>query len=373
MFGDQWEVVEDELSIIEPNGAQPIGQNLQSDRVGDDLGWILTKFANRALADEVALTIHCEGEPPELLARVDPRRCGVLSERVLVSSIDTEAALATQTPAQQSLPCWHDLPGDHHPIRALRLNVAEAGHLRVILTAVYVKANIVRQLAAEQMAKKLQPVLAGYFRLWLHARNQHRTLIAFKSALDLSDVATVILDGNGAVVDENSAARVMFEQKDVVQKSRYSLVAVSRGETAKLHSAMDRASLEGLPALISLTRRGYARPIMAVMAPTATRPEVSTDPSFILCIYDSEKDLSVSIQGCCDAYRLTRTESRLVQHLVDGVTIVEASTQMRIAEATARSYLKNIFSKTGTNRQTELVKLMLTSIARTSCHDILHA
>ena len=368
MLGDQWKAVEGGSSVLEPNGSRPIAHALETGRVGDDLLWILSKFTERVMADEVALTIHCEDEVPELLAHLNPGGCSILSAPALISAIANDAG--DQVTAHRSAIHWHDLLHDQHALRALTLDLAEAGQLRIILTAIYVRSNIVRQFAAEQLAKKLQPVLAGYFRLWLHARNQHRILVALKSALDLSDVAIIILDGNGAVIEENSTAQTMFEQNDVVHKSRHSLVAVGRGETAKLHGAMDRATLDGQPVLINLSRKGYDRPLMAIMSPTGNQPEVSTDPSFILCIYDSDKDLTLSLQRCCDAYGLTKTESRLVQNLVCGLTIVESSNQMKIAEATTRSYLKHIFSKTNTNRQTELVRVMLLSIAQTSCRNL---
>ena len=370
MSENEGALLDSRISTFEPNGSRPINQTAQSDRVEDDLNWILSKFATRAMADEVALTIHRDNDPPELLAWIDPKRSGVLSQPTLIKALDRDAAEPERTATQKPSLSWHDIQHEQQTARVLRLQLAEAGQLRVVLTAFYIRSNVVKHFAAEQMAKKLHPVLAGYFRLWLHARNQHRTLTALKSALDISDVAVVILDENGAVIEENSAARIMFEQRDVVHKSRYSLVAVSRGETAKLHAAMDKASIDGQPVLINLNRRGYARPLMAIMSPTSNQPEVSSDPSFVLCIYDSDKDLTVSLQRCCDAYGLTKTESRLVHNLVCGSTISESASNMKIAEATARSYLKHIFSKTGTNRQTELVRTMLMSIARTSCSQL---
>ena len=281
MLDDQGGMVENDVSIFEPNGSRPVNQDSQSDRVDEDLKWILSKFATRAMADEVALTIHRNDEPPELLAWIDPKRSGVLAQPTLITALDEQSDASERLPMHQASLRWHDVQHERQTSRVLRLHLAEAGQLRVILTAFYMRSNVVRQFAAEQMAKKLQPVLAGYFRLWLHARNQHRKLTALKSALDISDVAVIILDENAAVIEENSAARMMLERKDVVHKSRYSLVAVSRGDTAKLHAAMDKASIDGQPVIINLTRRGYSRPLMAIMSPTSSLPEVSSYTSFV--------------------------------------------------------------------------------------------
>jgi DNA-binding CsgD family transcriptional regulator len=50
--------------------------------------------------------------------------------------------------------------------------------------------------------------------------------------------------------------------------------------------------------------------------------------------------------------------------LAIGKSLQEAAEAMRIKDQTARSYLKQIFLKTDTKRQAELVRLMLTSHLR---------
>jgi DNA-binding CsgD family transcriptional regulator len=52
-----------------------------------------------------------------------------------------------------------------------------------------------------------------------------------------------------------------------------------------------------------------------------------------------------------------------VTELLDGVSIGEASSVLGISENTARAQLRSIFSKTGTHRQTDLTRMVLTSLA----------
>jgi DNA-binding CsgD family transcriptional regulator len=47
----------------------------------------------------------------------------------------------------------------------------------------------------------------------------------------------------------------------------------------------------------------------------------------------------------------------VLRELIGGQGLIAASTQLHISEATARSHLQNIFEKTRTNRQTELLRL----------------
>ena len=58
-------------------------------------------------------------------------------------------------------------------------------------------------------------------------------------------------------------------------------------------------------------------------------------------------------------YRLTPAESRLAIMLLSDRSLDEAAQALGITVGTARTTLKRIFSKTGTNRQASLVRLIL--------------
>jgi len=58
-------------------------------------------------------------------------------------------------------------------------------------------------------------------------------------------------------------------------------------------------------------------------------------------------------------YGLTPTESRLADLLLQGFEVREAAGHMRTTLETARFHLKRVLAKTGTRRQTELMRLML--------------
>ena len=61
-------------------------------------------------------------------------------------------------------------------------------------------------------------------------------------------------------------------------------------------------------------------------------------------------------------FRLTLAEARLALHLVAGETLRSAALKLGISYETARSSLKNIFRKTETCRQAELVLVVLTAL-----------
>lgn len=65
----------------------------------------------------------------------------------------------------------------------------------------------------------------------------------------------------------------------------------------------------------------------------------------------------------CDLLGLTRAEAALVSTLVRGGTVEQHSSEKGITVGTARIHLKQVMSKTGVHRQTDLVRLALGSAA----------
>src|SRR5262249_46880819 len=61
-------------------------------------------------------------------------------------------------------------------------------------------------------------------------------------------------------------------------------------------------------------------------------------------------------------FGLTPAEARLALHLVTGETLRSAALRLSITYETARTSLKNIFRKTGTCRQAELIILILAGL-----------
>jgi len=63
-------------------------------------------------------------------------------------------------------------------------------------------------------------------------------------------------------------------------------------------------------------------------------------------------------------FGLTPAEARLALHLIAGETLRSAEAKLSITYETARTHLKNIFSKTGTCRQAELVVVLVAALPR---------
>jgi DNA-binding CsgD family transcriptional regulator len=65
-------------------------------------------------------------------------------------------------------------------------------------------------------------------------------------------------------------------------------------------------------------------------------------------------------------FGLTPSEGRLAVHLATGEALRMATSTLGITYETARTQLKTVFAKIGTNRQTELVVVILTTVTFTA-------
>lgn len=82
----------------------------------------------------------------------------------------------------------------------------------------------------------------------------------------------------------------------------------------------------------------------------------------MIILVDPAKQRPPAIDDLMDLFDLTRSEAKLTQKLAEGLALDQAAELVGISHSSARTYLKTIFSKTGVNRQPQLMKTVLSSI-----------
>jgi pimeloyl-ACP methyl ester carboxylesterase/DNA-binding CsgD family transcriptional regulator len=89
---------------------------------------------------------------------------------------------------------------------------------------------------------------------------------------------------------------------------------------------------------------------------------VWTEPMFAAVLL-SAKDVEVAGTLSSRNFGLTTAEARLTAKLVQGLRVADAGAELGMTPSTARWHLKNIFSKTGTRRQADLLRLLVNASA----------
>jgi DNA-binding CsgD family transcriptional regulator len=94
-------------------------------------------------------------------------------------------------------------------------------------------------------------------------------------------------------------------------------------------------------------------------------PRAWTGRPLRIAVYTRDPDTTAEIEGelVRQLFDLTPAEAAVARRLASGLSLEDAATSLSISRNTARAHLRSIFSKSGITRQTELVRLMLSSAA----------
>jgi DNA-binding CsgD family transcriptional regulator len=213
----------------------------------------------------------------------------------------------------------------------------------------------------------LVPHLAAACRL--HAALHENAALA--EALDRIPMGVVLLDSTRRPVLSNRTARSILEQHDGFSIDPSGPHAQRPSDEAALQQTL-RAALEEdgekprpQSHFIAISRPSGRRayPLMVSHLLSAIGDSALHDAVAVLFISDLE-GRSLGRTGLLrDLYDLTRAEAELVDLLCDGIPIDEAARRRGVTTNTARSQLKQVFSKTETSRQADLVRLVMAGIA----------
>ena len=156
---------------------------------------------------------------------------------------------------------------------------------------------------------------------------------------------------------------------------------IARGQTNQqaLQGAVEAAAAEGRTSVLQLEgAEGPARTLVVVPIPgpggmRAGSPDerpskgrggapAGSRPGRALVVLGQERGDTGLRDLLLEAYGLTLAEQRLARRLLAGMSLNDAAAATNLSISTARSYLKRIFTKTGINRQSQLIALYHTLI-----------
>ncbi|MEM1198603.1 MAG: helix-turn-helix transcriptional regulator [Pseudomonadota bacterium] len=167
------------------------------------------------------------------------------------------------------------------------------------------------------------------------------------------------VDFNGRVVQTNSAGRAMLEAGTVLYVHNDVLRPRERSRELHFSQAMAKA-LNGLGSEVLLTSEPPAPPLVAQFVPVnpgqLSHPTLVSALIYIWNPLESSAGLGAALMRL---FGLTVAESQLAEQLATGAELNIAAERLGISRNTARNHLQQIFAKTGTRRQGELLVQIL--------------
>jgi DNA-binding CsgD family transcriptional regulator/PAS domain-containing protein len=215
------------------------------------------------------------------------------------------------------------------------------------------------------LAESLHPHLIRAFRISRQFAELQLARDGMAQALDISPHGIFLIDESGRVRHANRAGEALINEGGALSVVGGRLAAASPDATRQLHGLIMRAASPGRETRVggsmAVTSPKRRVPLSLTVAPLRMhRFEFLRDRlAAIACVVDPESGASPPQRALRDLFGLTPAESKVAMALFEGRTSKEAADHLGLSFHTVRVHLAHIFGKTQTNRQSELVRLMM--------------
>jgi DNA-binding CsgD family transcriptional regulator len=189
--------------------------------------------------------------------------------------------------------------------------------------------------------------------------------------VDQLQYGVVLLDARGRITFVNRMAESLLRENDGLTIKSKRIKACHPGEDRELQVMIEQATgfsrkqpATGVNRL--LVSRMSARPRLSlIVLPLVAHQQILSVEHSCVAIFISDPGVQLNIEKRYleQCYGLSSQEARIAQRLVQGGELRAIARELGLSYETARWYLKKIFEKTGTHRQSELICLLASDLA----------
>lgn len=218
---------------------------------------------------------------------------------------------------------------------------------------------------------RFRPHLERALELFARIRRNESEKEILEETLDRLAIGTIVLDGHGHAVSVNRTAQELARRSGALKIVHQRIVLARPEQAALLREMIERALAPRrsgkagafVDALRIAAPGGDALGLLIRSAGADDPYWSETTPAAIIYLRDPAPLPLAPERFVAQLFGLTPAEASLATRVANGAALAEAAAHLGISEQTARSYMKRVFSKTGVGRQTELVMLILKSVA----------
>ena len=219
--------------------------------------------------------------------------------------------------------------------------------------------------------------LVPYLRAALQLFVQRIDMEAEKEALALTvsgmSVGSILVDSDGLILEANPPAQALLKQRDgLFATSTGKLALHSAGQSRELHDLIRRnaaAAIDpaapGAPRAMPVNRPSGRDSIGLLVRPArgSSHNPLAIRPTALVHLVDPAQPRMTMINALMELFGLTPAEARVALSLANGHSIGETARNAATSRNTVRSQVRSIFSKMGINRQSQLIRTALISVA----------
>ncbi len=197
--------------------------------------------------------------------------------------------------------------------------------------------------------------------------DQHKvTEEALTQTLDHVEAPVLLVGSDGVIVFANDPAKKMLADGKLIQQKGNTLQATAAEANRVLHDVFTAAekgdaSVGVRGVAVPLTDGSQEQWFAHVLPLTSGHRKQSGDAHAAVAavfIRKTAPDALPPLESIAKLYKLTAGEVRVLDAVLKVTGIKAMAEMLGISQATVRTHLHNVFQKTGTRRQSELVKLV---------------
>jgi DNA-binding CsgD family transcriptional regulator/PAS domain-containing protein len=188
-----------------------------------------------------------------------------------------------------------------------------------------------------------------------------------EAVFDRLPVGAILVDAHRRVVRANHRAEAILARNDGLSCGPDGLFASRASDSQRLQRCIAGATAtthgDGRESggALTLPRPSGGLPLRVVVSPLAPESSIAVvrNAFAIVLVSDDSGPNRISPDLLEGLYGLTPSEAVVAALLTEGMTPQQVATANNVSIETTRSHLKQIFTKTDTSRQAELVRLLL--------------
>lgn len=198
-----------------------------------------------------------------------------------------------------------------------------------------------------------------------NAKSAHGML---RAALEQVPAAVVFVAANGKIVFANQAAEDMLKSKQILITRRGVVGVVNQAADKHLRAALAAAArgdaalgLKGIDIpLTDAEGRHYLANVLSIVSEARRTPDAG-EAVAALFIRGTTFATRTPLETAALHYGLTPSELRVLAAVLEAGTISDIADRLGVSKSTVKTHLNHLMAKTGTHRQTDLIRLMLSA------------
>ena len=214
----------------------------------------------------------------------------------------------------------------------------------------------------ETLAATLFPHFERSFNLGLRLQGIKDQQSHLRATLDQMPMAILLVDRSLLIRHRNLFAQELLDQDTIIGERNGALQLFQSDNQRQIRIAVETAITEQRAINLSLLTKDESDNVLTLLvSPVGEANDVTAREAGIFIA--QRKSMNIQAESIKSLFGLTSAEAELALQLINGTSMSEYAKIKGVSNNTLRTQLRSIFDKTGTNRQPDLVSLLLTSTA----------